>query len=408
MYLAQISQLLLKKEETPQEAETPLVEGPLDAEAISPGDEELGLLTRTLGDLLSPITENLWLQAGIVLVASVFLAKLFDWMCTGVFRAVTRRTRTVADDLILQALHAPVVNTVILIGLSVASRLLGMEDGTATFTNRALLTLGLMVWAVFFFKLTGILLKAASMNPMRFGAVQDSTFPLFNNLAKVLLFGAAVYCGITIWNVDATGWLASAGIVGLAVGFAAQDTLSNLFAGVFILADRPYRVGDYIRLDSGERGQVTFIGLRSTRMVTRDDVEVTVPNAVMGGAKIVNESGGPYPKGRIRIQVGAAYGSDVDQVIEVLLSAVEDVDQKMICTSPEPRVRMRAFGGSSLDFELLCWIPQAELRGNVIHQLNRAVYLRFNAAGIEIPYSKQDLYIKEMPQMAVPDPDAKA
>ncbi|MHC4822739.1 MAG: mechanosensitive ion channel family protein [Planctomycetota bacterium] len=399
MSTTQITQLLKQTEEASQEAETPLATDLPEVEVIPPGDEELGLLTRMLSDLLSPVTENAWLQAGIVIVASVFLAKLFDWLCTGVFRALTKRTRTVADDLILQALHAPVVNTVILIGLSVASRLLGMEEDMATLTNRALLTLGLMVWSVFFFKLTGILLKAASKNPMRFAAVQDSTFPLFNNLAKVLLFGGAVYCGIVVWDVDATGWLASAGIVGLAVGFAAQDTLSNLFAGVFILADRPYRVGDYIRLDSGERGQVTFIGLRSTRMLTRDDQEVTVPNAVIGGAKIVNESGGPYPKGRIRIQVGAAYGSDVDQVIEVLMSAIEDVDPKMICTDPEPRVRMRTFGASSLDFELLCWIPQAEYRGNVKHQLNRAVYLRFNAAGIEIPYAKQDLYIKEMPPL---------
>lgn len=367
-----------------------------------PGEEKIGVLTRLLVDLLSPLTDNAWAQAGIVLAASVVLAKVFDWLCTGIFRTLTRKTRTMADDLILRALHAPVVNTVILIGLAVASRLLGFEQSAATFTNRALLTLGLLVWAVFLFRFSGILLRAASQNPSRFRAIQDSTFPLFNNLAKVLMFGMLVYCAIIIWNVDATGWLASAGIVGLAVGFAAQDTLSNLFAGVFILADRPYRVGDYIRLDSGERGKVTFIGLRSTRLVTRDDVEVTVPNAVMGGATIVNETGGPHAKERIRIPVGAAYGSDVDQVIEVLLAAAKDVGTEMVCADPEPRVRMRAFGGSSLDFELLCWIHEPELRGRAKHELLRAVYLHFAAAGIEIPYSKRDIYIKEMPRMAPP------
>lgn len=366
------------------------------------GDVEIGALTEVLGNLLSPLTENVWAQAGIVIAAALVLSKIFDWLCTGVFRTLTRKTRTLTDDLILKIMHAPIVNTVVLIGLAVASRLLGFEDSVAIVTNRALLTIGLFVWAVFVFRLTGILLRAASSNPNRFEVIQGSTFPLFNNLAKVLLFGMMVYLGISIWQLDATGWLASAGVVGLAFGFAAQDTLSNLIAGVFILADRPYRVGDYIRLDSGERGMVTFIGLRSTRVVTRDDIEVTVPNSVMGGAKIVNESSGPHKKERIRVPVGAAYGSDVDHVMEVLLSAIEDVDPKLVCTSPEPRVRMRAFGGSSLDFELLAWIPDPELRGNVRHLLHRAVYNRFNEANIEIPFAKQDLYIKEMPESMMP------
>ncbi len=363
-------------------------------------EEKIGFLSRVLGDFMSPLTENAWAQAGIVVLASILLSKVFDWLCTGIFRTLTRRTRTTADDLILAALHAPVVNTVILIGLAVAARLLDMDEGVATFTNRVLLTLGLLAWSIFSFRITGILLRSAAQNPQRFRAVQSSTFPLFNNLAKIFLFGLFVYCGIGIWHVDATGWLASAGIMGLAVGFAAQDTLSNLFAGVFILADRPYRVGDYIRLDSGERGKVTFIGLRSTRIVTRDDVEVTVPNAVMGGAKIVNETGGPHQKERVRVPVGVAYGSDPEKVTAELLTATEDVEEGLVCARPEPRVRMRAFGDSSLDFELLCWIPEPELRGKVLDQLHRAVYARFERAGIEIPFAKQDIYIKELPNLA--------
>ena len=71
--------------------------------------------------------------------------------------------------------------------------------------------------------------------------------------------------------------LALAGIVGIAIGFTAKDTLANLFSGVFILADRPYKMGDYVNLESGERGRVTHIGIRSTRILTRDDIEVTVP-----------------------------------------------------------------------------------------------------------------------------------
>ena len=199
-----------------------------------------------------------------------------------------------------------------------------------------------------------------------------------------------------IWGIDPTAWLASAGVIGIAVGFAAKDTLSNLFSGFFILADTPYKVGDYIVISTGERGMVTNVGIRSTRILTRDDVEITIPNAVIGNAKVQNESSGRWEKYRIRVKVGAAYGSDVDQVCDVLKSIADESDN--VCKDPEPRVRMRAFGASSLDFELLCWIEEPVLRGKVVHELNMKVYKKFNEVGIEIPYAKQDVYIKEMPK----------
>jgi small-conductance mechanosensitive channel len=91
-----------------------------------------------------------------------------------------------------------------------------------------------------------------------------------------------------------------------------------------------------------------------------------------------------------------AYGSDIDKVREILMNiALADED---ICSDPEPRVRFRAFGASSLDFELLCWIDQPVLRGRMIDNLNCQVYKRFIEEKIEIPYSKHDLYIKEMPK----------
>jgi small-conductance mechanosensitive channel len=116
----------------------------------------------------------------------------------------------------------------------------------------------------------------------------------------------------------------------------------------------------------------------------------------MGNSKVVNESGGPHTKYRIRVAVGVAYGSDIDRVRDVLMTVAQESDS--VCPEPEPRVRFRAFGASSLDFELLCWVENPELRGRVLDALNSAVYKRFLLEGIEIPFAKQDLYIKELPQ----------
>ena len=225
--------------------------------------------------------------------------------------------------------------------------------------------------------------------------VQPRTLPLFGNLSVMILIAAAVYLFLMAWHIDPTGWIASAGIIGLALSFAAKDTLANLFAGVFILADAPYKIGDFIILDSKERGRVTNIGIRSTRLLTRDDIEIIIPNAVMGNSKIINESGGPYEKERIRIPIGVAYGSDIDKVREALEGIAKSHQE--ICEHPEPRVRFRRFGASGVDFELLCWITEPVLRGRMIDTINCEVYKLFMAEGIEIPYTKQDVYIKEMP-----------
>ena len=235
-------------------------------------------------------------------------------------------------------------------------------------------------------------LKCKLRHRERFQLIQPQTLPLFYNASMLFIIASAVYFLFLAWKIDPTAWLASAGIIGLALSFAAKDSLANLFAGAFIIADTPYQLGDFIVLGSGERGMVTQIGLRSTRLLTRDDVEITVPNSVMGNSKITNESGGPYEKERIRVPVGVAYGSDVDQVEKLLLDVAKAHPE--ILEDPEPRVRLRAFGDWSLNFELLCWIKEPVLRGRLRHLLCKKIYKSFMAEGIEIPYPKRDVYLQ--------------
>jgi small-conductance mechanosensitive channel len=195
---------------------------------------------------------------------------------------------------------------------------------------------------------------------------------------------------LSIWQVDITPLLASAGILGLAVAFAAKETLANFFGGISIFFDKPYKIGDYVNLESGERGEVVLIGIRSTRIKTRDDILITIPNSLMANMTIINESA-PKQKLRIRIPFGVAYGTDVDQVEEVVMGIAES--NRMVVKDPDPRVRFRRFGDSALEFELLCWGNQPAERGLLIHQLNRAIYKRFAEEGIQIPFPQRDLHI---------------
>jgi small-conductance mechanosensitive channel len=229
----------------------------------------------------------------------------------------------------------------------------------------------------------------------RFAIVEERTIPLFDLVMTVLILAIGAYALLQVWNIDPTAWLASAGIIGIAVGFAARDTLANLFAGFFIIADAPYSLGDYIVLGSGERGFVVNVGIRSTRIRTRDDVEIIIPNSEMANAKIINESGGIRNRYRLRIKVGVAYGSDLDQVCELLCKTAEGHPE--IVQNPPPRVRNRGFGDSSVDFELLCWIRDPADRGRISHELYMALYKLLDREGIIIPFPQRDLWVRQLP-----------
>ena len=341
---------------------------------------------------------NVWLQALVVIVASQLVARIFDRVICAAIKNLTTRTQFSFDDYLIDHLHRPIYFTLMLIGLALAVSLLQLQLGEAfeQIIFSVLRTIIYIIWSLFLIRATRSLLGAIAASDRGPSAINPQTLPLFQNLVLIAIVVMSVYIIFTAWNVDMTAWLASAGIIGIAVGFAAKDTLANLFSGVFIMADAPYKIGDFVVLDTGERGEITHIGIRSTRLKTRDDVEVTVPNSVMGNTKIINESGGPHEKFRIRVAVGVAYGSDIDKVREILMDIALNADD--VCDDPEPRVRFRMFGASSLDFELLCWIDQPVLRGRVIDSLNCKVYKRFIEDKIEIPYSKHDLYIKQMPE----------
>ena len=304
----------------------------------------------------------------------------------------TGLTRSSIDDEILFDLRKPVFNTVFFFGLSLAVAVAQLPFGSDTLVN-ILVSVIVASWMTASLKISTLVLESLSTES-RFQFIEPRTVPLFDLTSKLLIIMLGSYLLLIIWGINPIGWLASAGIAGLAIGFAAKDTLANLFSGFFIVADAPYKIGDYINLDSGERGQVSAIGLRSTRLLTRDDVEITIPNGVIANAKIINESGGPE-KLRIRIVVGVAYGSDVDQVVSLLLKIAAEHPE--VSKDPTPRARLRAFGGSSLDFNLMCWIDKPQDRGRIAHELHMAIYKSFNKEGVEIPYSKQDVYIKEFP-----------
>ncbi len=342
-------------------------------------------------EMLTQIAPNRYVQAALIILLFIGLAKILDVILTRVVKKWVEKTRLSLDDQVFDIFHRPVFLSIILFGLSLATERMAFNETINFFTLASLKTVALFFWSFALARLMKLLCNLASQDENRLRLIQTRTLPLFHNLLILLVTGFSIYSFFLVWDIDLTAWIASAGILGLAISFAAKDTLANLFSGVFIMADSPYQIGDFIVLDSGERGAVTNIGIRSTRLLTRDDVEITVPNSIMGNTKIINEAGGRHEKFRIRVKVGVAYGSDIDKVHQVLLETAENFSD--VCKIPAPRVRFRAFGDSSLDHELLCWVNRPVLRGRVLHMLNTAVYKRFLKEGIQIPFPQRDVHV---------------
>ena len=336
------------------------------------------------------ISKSPYVNAAVAVIFFIVAAKIADILIDKVFRRFATFTKSDLDDRIIDVIHRPIYFTIIFIGCASAVVYLKGSPKAVFYINNSIYSLVSVIWAFTAINLSAVIIGHLTSGASDETGLRKDVVPLFENIFKLLTITAVLMVILSIWKINITPLLASAGIVGVAIAIAAKDTLSNFFGGISIFMDRPYKIGDYIVLNSGERGEVVAIGMRSTRIKTRDDILISIPNSILANSKIINESA-PVPNFRVRIPVSVAYGSDIDLVEKTLLDIASNNDQ--ILPEPAPRVRFREFGDSALNFELLCWAREPSLRGRTIHELNCTIYKKFNEKGITIPFPQRDLHI---------------
>ncbi len=344
-------------------------------------------------ELSNLFTNNKVLLFGACILLSFIAALFIDKIFVLFFKKIVKKTKTDIDDKLIAAIHPAIYRTVLYIGFYISMGVISFPDKVSFVLNAILKSMIVIHWSMAIFKTLTIIITWASNKSDDKRLIKEKTIPLFDNIGKIVIFIFSVYFVMLCWGINVTAWIASAGILSVVLGFAAKDTLGNLFAGIFIMADSPYKEGDYINLDSGERGYVRDIGIRSTRIQTRDDIEITIPNSVIANSKIINESGGDHEKERIRITVDVAYGTDIQKVRDIMHDIA--ISSSSVCDNPHPRIRFREFGASGLKFQLLVWIEKPEYRGRVIDELSTEIYNSFNTHNIEIPFPQRTVHIKK-------------
>jgi len=336
------------------------------------------------------ISTSPYVNAAVSIALFVVIAKIIDLIIDKLFRKFARFTKSTIDNKIIDVIHRPVYLTIIVIAFILAVIYLQYSQKMTFYVNSTLYSVIIFIWAVTAIRVSNIIIENAIYKLSDATGLGKDMIPLFENVLKIVIIAGTIMAILSIWKVSITPLLASAGIVGVAIAIAAKDTLSNFFGGISVFVDRPYKIGDYVVLGEGERGEVVAIGIRSTRIRTRDDIMITIPNSIISNAKIVNESA-PFPNFRVRIPVSVAYGSDID-LVETILLEIAGTNSNILA-DPAPRVRFREFGDSGLLFELLCWAKEPALRGVTMHELNKAIYKKFNEMGIIIPFPQRDVHI---------------
>jgi len=226
--------------------------------------------------------------------------------------------------------------------------------------------------------------------------VDDVILDLFKNFSGVIIYTIGLFFALDLLGLNIMPLVAGAGVAGLAIGFAAKDTLSNLIAGILLIIDRPFEIGDRIEVwsaptNSATWGDVVDIGLRATKIRTTDNIVIIIPNNEIMKRDIINYTT-ITKQIRVRIPVGIAYEADVNKAKEAITAIAYELEWVM--KDPPVKVVVKSFGESSVNLEARVWIKDPRRRIDTISHITDRVKEVFQRQGIEIPYPKRDIIIR--------------
>jgi MscS family membrane protein len=355
------------------------------------------------------VVVNDLLNATIIFAVVWLLSRFVRLLFNLIQSHLISRTRTDLDNRILNAVKSPVSIGIWVLGLKWALKSIDLPnwgfreasiEGIAQNWNR-------VVDGLFFVLLTLVVISlitrsfdvlarwfAGRVAARTESRVDDELVPIINRLFQVLVWAVALVVVFDHFGIQVSSLLVALGAGSLAFALAAQETLANMIGGFIIFIDRPFRTGDRIELENGTRGDVQDIGLRSTKILTFENTILVVPNAQIVKEKVTNLSY-PDPKIRIMVNLGVAYGSDLDRVKQIVLEVARA--HPKILEEPEPKVFFLDFGASSLDLRLIARTGDYQDQWALTEEIRMGIWRALSREGISIPFPQRDLWIRNWP-----------
>jgi|TARA_Y100000310_G_scaffold345794_1_gene470040 small-conductance mechanosensitive channel len=335
------------------------------------------------------LLNNEYIRSLLILVLTVLISEIFLFIIKKYVHKITLKTKTEIDDVILNNITKPLHILIILIGLYLALRSLSIFDHYLIWINKFSFILFVFIISFILTKILSVLVTSWLKVKKKY----EKTPQLFNKIITVIIYIIATLIILDFFDIQLTPLVAALGLGGLAVGLALQDTISNFFAGLHIISDRPVNVGDYIEIEGNLKGYVEDIGWRTIRIKTLPNTIVIIPNKQLAESKIINYSM-PQKEMSALVQVGVSYDSDLKKVERVTIDVAKQI-QKTIkggIKDFQPFIRYHTFSDSNINFSVILRVETFIDKYLVTHEFIKALKERYYKEKIEISWPVRKVY----------------
>lgn len=325
------------------------------------------------------------IQSLIIIAVFLFAGFFITHIAQKYLSKWAKKSENKIDDILIEKIKPPFSYVIWFLGVKVALKPLNLDvEVVDNIVNTIILAIAIYVVVVIAGSIVEGVLKRLTAKTE--STLDDALMPLIVKTVDVVIVLIGILWGLRIWNIDITPMLASLGVAGLAIGLAVKDSLANIFGGVSMILDQTIKVGDKIKIESGEVGIVDDMGLRSTKLRTFDNEVITIPNGQLANSRIMNYAK-PNLEARVVIDFGVAYGSDIDMVRKVIHDALITIENTK--EDPPLEVLFISMGDFSLNFSARFWV---EDYGDVWPKKLEAtekIFAALNKNKIQIPFPTQ-------------------
>jgi len=363
--------------------------------AYIPPTQVMGLFDNPLAQL-TPSLDNEY---------GVFLTTILIWMLVGLIiffvldplvKQFTKKTETTLDDQILAIIKGPVFGLIVAYGVVSSLKVLNLSWSVIHSLEvlYSFLLIILVAWMAFKILKDVLLIWGKAYAEKSETTLDDVMLPLFEKLGMILIAIIAMIMMLNLMGIDVTMLLAGMGIIGLVIAFAAQDTLGNFISGMFLLTDRPFKVGDLVLMQNGDYCRVEKIGMRSTKLYNTFDHDVIIlPNSKIANEMVVNLTE-PDNKMKVKVTVGVSYDTDIKKAKSIMLDVANTHPDVLQDDDRKPFARLVEFADSAINIKLYTWVNHLDNQWRVGGEIREEIWTRFQEEGIEIPFPQRVIHME--------------
>jgi MscS family membrane protein len=335
-----------------------------------------------------------WIWFFALIALSILLGKLFYLISKHVLKQLTKKTKTNLDDIIVEHLEKPVIFLIFILGFYYAYTSMQFSPAVLKYFSDALhvMIIALIAWVLISLVDAFIIYYAEPMAAKTKSDLDDHLIPIVRRVVRIVLIIISAILIISTFGVNVSSLIAGVGIGGLAIALAAQDLLSNFFGGMAILSDKPFKIGDRIKLDDKTDGIVKRIGTRSTVIETFAGTEIVMPNSKVANSILENVSREKHR--RIVLHLGLEYKTPTAK-LDRACAIVKEVIKANKNTTDEVTASFESFGESELKFTVIYWMKDLNKYFDTLHDVNMGIKKKFEKEKIEFAFPTRTIHLKK-------------